>query len=64
MLMVAPVVAHTPLLTAFSANVVVLRITVEIKRKKKNKTHLLTGYVHAAYPQVYTDLAKVSGFNY
>ena len=31
--------------------------------RAKNKTHLLTGYVHAAYPQVYTDLAKVSGFN-
>ncbi len=29
----------------------------------KNKTHLLTGYVHAAYPPVYSDLAKVSGFD-
>lgn len=29
----------------------------------KDKTHLLTGYVHAAYPPVYSDLAKVSGFD-
>lgn len=29
----------------------------------KSKTHLLTGYVHAAYPPVYSDLAKVSGFD-
>jgi len=29
----------------------------------KNKTHLMTGYVHAAYPPVYSDLAKVSGFD-
>ena len=28
-----------------------------------NKTHLLTGYVHAAYPPVYSDLAKVAGFD-
>ena len=26
----------------------------------KSKTHLLTGYVHAVYPPVYSDLAKVS----
>ena len=31
--------------------------------RAKNKTHLLTGYVHAAYPPVYSDLAKVSGFD-
>ena len=29
----------------------------------KSKTHLLTGYVHVAYPPVYSDLAKVSGFD-
>ena len=29
----------------------------------KNKTHLMTGYVHAAYPPVYCDLAKVAGFD-
>ena len=31
--------------------------------RAKNKTHLLTGYVHAAYPPVYSELAKVAGFN-
>tara|TARA_B100001173_G_scaffold187409_1_gene161663 strand:- start:330 stop:1430 length:1101 start_codon:yes stop_codon:yes gene_type:complete len=31
--------------------------------RAKNKTHLLTGYVHAAYPPVYSDLAKVAGFD-
>jgi len=31
--------------------------------RAKDKTHLLTGYVHAAYPPVYSDLAKVSGFD-
>ena len=30
--------------------------------RAKNKTHILTGYVHAAYPPVYSDLSKVSGF--
>ncbi len=29
----------------------------------KNKTHLLTGYVHTAYPPIYSALAKVSGFD-
>ena len=29
--------------------------------RAKNKTHLLTGYVHAAYPPVYSELAKVAG---
>ena len=28
--------------------------------RAKNKTHLLTGYVHAAYPPVYSELAKVA----
>ena len=31
--------------------------------RAKNKTHLLTGYVHAAYPPVYSELAKVAGFD-
>ena len=31
--------------------------------RARNKTHLLTGYVHAAYPPVYSDLAKVAGFD-
>jgi anthranilate phosphoribosyltransferase len=31
--------------------------------RAKNKTHLLTGYVHAAYPPVYSNLAKVAGFD-
>lgn len=31
--------------------------------RARNKTYLLTGYVHAAYPPVYSDLAKVAGFD-
>ena len=31
--------------------------------RARKKTHLLTGYVHAAYPPVYSDLAKVAGFD-
>ena len=31
--------------------------------RAKNKTHLLTGYVHTAYPPIYSGLAKVSGFD-
>jgi len=31
--------------------------------RAKNKTHLLTGYVHTAYPPIYSSLAKVSGFD-
>ena len=29
----------------------------------RNKTHLLTGYVHNEYPPIYTMLARHSGFN-
>ena len=29
----------------------------------KNKTHLLTGYVHKAYPAVYAELARFANFN-
>ena len=29
----------------------------------KNKTHLMTGFVHKAYPPVYTMLARQAGFN-
>ncbi len=29
----------------------------------KDKTHLLTGYVHKAYPPVYAELARFVGFN-
>lgn len=29
----------------------------------KNKTHLLTGYVHKAYPPVYAELARFAGFD-
>ena len=29
----------------------------------KNKTHLVTGYVHPAYPPVYLHLADISGFD-
>lgn len=29
----------------------------------KNKTHLLTGYVHKAYPPVYAELARFSNFD-
>lgn len=40
--------------------------TVEVLIKPitaKNKTHLLTGYVHKAYPPVYAELARFSGFD-
>lgn len=29
----------------------------------RNKTHLLTGYVHKAYPPIYADLARFAGFD-
>ncbi len=29
----------------------------------KHKTHLLTGYVHKAYPPIYAELARFSGFD-
>ena len=29
----------------------------------RNKTHLLTGYVHKAYPPIYANLARFSGFD-
>lgn len=31
--------------------------------KAKNKTHLLTGYVHKAYPPIYASLARFAGFD-
>ncbi len=40
--------------------------TVEVLIKPisgKNKTHLLTGYVHKAYPPIYAELARFSGFD-
>jgi len=40
--------------------------TVEVLVKPitaKNKTHLLTGYVHKAYPPIYAELARFSGYD-
>ena len=40
--------------------------TVEVLVKPisgRNKTHLLTGYVHKAYPPIYAELARFSGFD-
>ncbi len=40
--------------------------TVEVLIKPvsgRNKTHLLTGYVHKAYPPIYASLARFSGFD-
>lgn len=40
--------------------------TVEVLIKPitaKNKTHLLTGYVHKAYPPIYAELARFSGYD-
>jgi anthranilate phosphoribosyltransferase len=40
--------------------------TVEVLVKPivgKNKTHLLTGYVHKAYPPIYAELARYSGYD-
>ena len=31
--------------------------------RRRNKKHLLTGYVHNEYPPIYTMLARHSGFN-
>lgn len=31
--------------------------------RAKHKTHLLTGYVHKAYPPIYAELARFSGFD-
>ena len=40
--------------------------TVEVMSRPisgRKKTHLLTGYVHKAYPPVYADLARFAGFD-
>jgi len=40
--------------------------TVEVLVKPitaRNKTHLLTGYVHKAYPPIYAELARFSGYD-
>lgn len=40
--------------------------TVEVLIKPisgKNKTHLLTGFVHKAYPPIYAELARFSGYD-
>lgn len=40
--------------------------TVEVLHRPlrgRNATHLLTGYVHKAYPPIYTELARFSGFD-
>ena len=40
--------------------------TIEVATKPisgRSKTHLVTGYVHKAYPPVYTDIARFAGYD-